>query len=460
MALGLNIVVGFAGLLDLGYVAFYAFGALRRRLARHRTTSPTSTTSKGIHVGVSELRSRRLPGHPPQLPADRHRGDRPDRRSPGAIIGLPTLRLRGDYIAIVTLAFGEIIGRVRRQRRRRVKIGGYALSNGRQSISPVDQIDLPFVRPSSTRPRTCSPYYWAVAGAGPASSLFVNFRLRDSRLGRAWIALREDEVAAASMGIPLVQDQALGLRRRRGLRRHRRRLPRRLPQRGQRQPVPVRLLDLHPRHGHPGRAGQHLGRGDRGRRCCRSSTTRLIPDVLDASGVTNRRARAWTSTFTRGLLRRLRLPARADDGAATRGAAARAPAQARARRARRRATRARGARVSEATSRRGRRREPPAERPIRRRRCSRPSDVSKVFGGLVAVDDVDFSIPSASIVSIIGPNGAGKTTFFNMLTGLYKPTRRADRASSGQRHHRPPARQDHWRWAWRARSRTSACSRR
>ena len=116
MALGLNIVVGFAGLLDLGYVAFYAIGAYTVGWFASDHFSAVNG-EKGIHVGVSEFVAQPA-RHPPELPArSARRGDH-RRAIAGAIIGLPTLRLRGDYIAIVTLAFGEIIGRFARQRRR------------------------------------------------------------------------------------------------------------------------------------------------------------------------------------------------------------------------------------------------------------------------------------------------------------------------------------------------------
>ena len=124
----------------------------------------------------------------------------------GAIIGLPTLRparrlhrdrhagLRGDHRPV--RANGD-----------ELHFGNYQLTNGRQAISPVDQIKLPFFREFDSR-STCG------RGTGPGWRsclvvLFVNFRLRDSRLGRAWIALREDEVAAASMGVPLVRTKLL-----------------------------------------------------------------------------------------------------------------------------------------------------------------------------------------------------------------------------------------------------------
>ena len=136
----------------------------------------------------------------------------------GALIGLPTLRLRGDYIAIVTLAFGEII-RVIALNGNEITFGDYELTNGAQGITPVDKIDLPFTEPFTSL--NLRPWYWTALGL-VALVLFVNFRLRDSRLGRAWIAVREDEVAAASMGVPLVQDEAARLRDRGGVRRDRR----------------------------------------------------------------------------------------------------------------------------------------------------------------------------------------------------------------------------------------------
>ena len=136
------------------------------------------------------------------------------------IIGLPTLRLRGDYIAIVTLAFGEIIGRAAVNgddiKLAGIPIIGGSLENvfgpdqtitaGRQGITPVDKIDLPFAEAFTSL--NLRPWYWVALGM-VAIVLFVNFRLRDSRLGRAWVALREDEVAAVSMGVPAVKTKLL-----------------------------------------------------------------------------------------------------------------------------------------------------------------------------------------------------------------------------------------------------------
>ena len=204
MALGLNLVVGFAGLLDLGYVAFYAFGAMT--VGWWASDFFTGAGGEeGIHIGVSGFAAT-LPGiHLSFLIIVI--GAILVCAVAGAIIGLPTLRLRGDYIAIVTLAFGEIIGRVFANGDEITIFGDYKLSNGRQSIAPIDQIDLPFLEPFDSA-LNLRPYYWTIF-AIVLVVLFVNFRLRDSRLGRAWIALREDEVAAASMGVPLVKTKLL-----------------------------------------------------------------------------------------------------------------------------------------------------------------------------------------------------------------------------------------------------------
>jgi branched-chain amino acid transport system permease protein len=202
MALGLNIVVGFAGLLDLGYVAFYALGAFTIGWFGSSFYAQVNH-GKGVHVGVTGVVST-LPGI--------HLNFLLVLVAAvivcaifGVLIGLPTLRLRGDYIAIVTLAFGEIIGRVAINGDS-LKPFGYAVTAGRQGITPIDSPDLPGL--SEFGPLNLRPWYWTALGMA-LLVLFVNFRLRDSRLGRAWIAVREDEVAAASMGVPLVRTKLL-----------------------------------------------------------------------------------------------------------------------------------------------------------------------------------------------------------------------------------------------------------
>jgi branched-chain amino acid transport system permease protein len=199
MALGLNVVVGFAGLLDLGYVAFFAIGAYTVGWFMsgffvdaniHLLISGPVNNLPGIHVNfiIVLIVAAMLCA------------------LAGTLIGLPTLRLRGDYIAIVTLAFGEII-RVFAVNGDDLHIAsGATLTAGRQGITPVDQVRLPFLDPFTQL--DLRPWYWLVL-ALVFIVLFIVIRLRDSRLGRAWIALREDEVAAASMGVPLVKTKLL-----------------------------------------------------------------------------------------------------------------------------------------------------------------------------------------------------------------------------------------------------------
>src|SRR4051794_4239849 len=193
MALGLNVVVGFAGLLDLGYVAFFAIGAY--------TTAWFASgffSSRGIHFAVSE-QLQRLPGiHLNYLAVVALAAMLS--AFGGAAIGLPTLRLRGDYIAVVTMAFGEIIGRTVVNGDDGVfGLGHFNLTNGRRGINPVDRIDLPVLGPFSGV--DLRPWYWLALFMAVLAT-WVSVRLRDSRVGRAWIAVREDEVAAVSMGVP------------------------------------------------------------------------------------------------------------------------------------------------------------------------------------------------------------------------------------------------------------------
>ena len=199
MSLGLNVVVGFAGLLDLGYVAFYALGAYSLgwlgsgfffKAQVHALVSPVASTLPGVHLNFILI----LIGAALICAAA------------GVLIGLPTLRLRGDYIAIVTLAFGEIIGVVSVNGQSVHIGGGMTLTAGNLGISAVDQPYFPGI--GSFNLLNLRPWYWLIF-AILLVVLFVNLRLRDSRLGRAWVALREDEVAAVSMGIPLVKTKLL-----------------------------------------------------------------------------------------------------------------------------------------------------------------------------------------------------------------------------------------------------------
>jgi branched-chain amino acid transport system permease protein len=205
MALGLNIVVGFAGLLDLGYVAFYAIGAFVIGWLGSQQF-PDVNGGKGIHIltPTKSAFGSDIPGiHinfffvifiAAAFTAIW-----------GVILGAPTLRLRGDYLAIVTLAFGEIVPRIFENATSGIfGIGSTDFSNGRQGITPIDKVNFPWSDTPFRYPLELRPIYY-VGLAMVLLVIFFNRRLRDSRLGRAWIAVREDEVAAAAMGVNLVR---------------------------------------------------------------------------------------------------------------------------------------------------------------------------------------------------------------------------------------------------------------
>jgi len=181
MALGLNVVVGFAGLLDLGYVAFFAIGA--------HVAAWFGSAFWGVHLNFLAILAVAVVAT----------------TAAGVLIGVPTLRLRGDYVGIVTLAFGEIIGQVVADGRD-IHVFGSTLTGGPQGISAIDRIDLPLLAPFGALDQRS--WYW-FALALVALVILVNVRLRDSRLGRAWIALREDEGAAATAGVPIVRTKLL-----------------------------------------------------------------------------------------------------------------------------------------------------------------------------------------------------------------------------------------------------------
>ena len=206
LALGLNVVVGYAGLLDLGYAAFFAIGAYSIAFL----TSPGSVfVQKGY---VPEFLQHFWPAMALSwLVAAVF----------GVLLGAPTLRLRGDYLAIVTLGFGEIVPNF--------FYNAEDVTNGTRGINPIAKpttidripvglpyvdgdldarfwewfsVDLPFtLRFGPTDQRN---WYWLMLLVGLASIFVIN-RLYDSRLGRSWVAIREDELAAASMGVNLVR---------------------------------------------------------------------------------------------------------------------------------------------------------------------------------------------------------------------------------------------------------------
>ena len=206
LALGLNIVVGFAGLLDLGYVAFYAVGAYTWAFFGSQQ-----------FFFLHEIPGTAHPNVPFLLPADAFylfvfvgvivAG------LTGVLLGLPVLRLRGDYLAIVTLGFGEVIRVLANNLDKPLN-----LTNGPQGITPIQRPTLPTPILDSVR-IVLNPLVGHNVSVGDFYNLFfylaalvvilvvitVARRLDDSKIGRAWTAIREDETAAIAMGIPLVK---------------------------------------------------------------------------------------------------------------------------------------------------------------------------------------------------------------------------------------------------------------
>jgi branched-chain amino acid transport system permease protein len=225
-ALGLNIVAGYAGLLDLGYVAFFAIGGYTAAFLAAPSNAWEGLGGDGnwhvpfwLIIWIAAAAAALF----------------------GLILGAPTLPLRGDYLAIVTLGFGEIVPIVFKNLEA-VKIyepisrlvamfggnfdGGACLvgcvtplniTNGNQGLNPIDPPLMPFIEPLSMasvapsqlssltfKPDQNLPWYFLILIMLVASAFFIN-RLRNSRIGRAFVAMREDELAASSMGVPLVK---------------------------------------------------------------------------------------------------------------------------------------------------------------------------------------------------------------------------------------------------------------
>jgi len=190
LALGLNIVVGYAGLLDLGYVAFFAIGAYLYALLGSPHLTDTFPAIKamfpnGLHAPLLIVVPLAL------VLAGMF----------GVLLGAPTLRLRGDYLAIVTLGFGEII---------RVFLNTldhpYNVTNGPKGLDAIDPVHfwgLNLGRPFKFGDYTISSVslYYYLFLALVIVTVIISHRLQLSRVGRAWMAIREDEIAAKAMGI-------------------------------------------------------------------------------------------------------------------------------------------------------------------------------------------------------------------------------------------------------------------
>ncbi len=198
LALGLNIVVGFVGLLNLGFVAFYAIGAYLWAIFGSPQANqfisgnlfPLSSVwffpFLLLSVAVGALM--------------------------GVLLGLPVMRLRGDYLAVVTLGFAEVVRALANNLDKPINI-----TNGPKGITPIEKPPL-FFQPLleffgfAVDPATLYPFYFYFLVLLIVAVVFlVTKRLEESRIGRAWKAIREDEIAAGAMGIPVVRMKLLGL---------------------------------------------------------------------------------------------------------------------------------------------------------------------------------------------------------------------------------------------------------
>ena len=190
MGLGLNITLGFAGLLDLGFVAFYAIGAYTVGLLTSYGPFGLQHIPFWVAVPIAVLVAMMF----------------------GAVLGLPVLGVRGDYLAIATLGFGEIVRLLAGSDFLAKYFGGPQGIIGIQkpcigTLAPFVRVDVPRVCNGIELGTVQTIYYVAIASA--LLIAFVAWRLRESRLGRAWMAIREDEDVAEALGINLIQTKLL-----------------------------------------------------------------------------------------------------------------------------------------------------------------------------------------------------------------------------------------------------------
>ncbi len=408
LALGLNIVVGFCGLLDLGYAAFFALGAYAYGLAASfQLKIPWSVLwvpfqwfgqVDQVRFGQGEVAQLHF-SYWVMLPVAALIC-----AGFGILFGAPTLRLRGDYLAIVTLGFGEIVPIVLRN--------ASNVTNGAQGLPGVRTPSIfGFNFGFDSR-----PYYYLMLGL-VALVVFVSYRLQYSRTGRAWLALREDEMAAGPMGINHVAYKLLAFAIGAGVGGlagtfHVAKLTTATPDMFQFtvSTIILVMVVLGGMGSIPGVAigaliltifsGIVLGGLNTWAHALGSATNSAFLQKLD---VTQANQLIYGVVLVVMMLYRRQglIPARRTVQALT---------------------------VTEQSAQAGRGgfsapfkiAEPdPTLRPGQPLLDVR--GLTKRFGGLLAADGIDLVVHPGEVVSVIGPNGSGKTTLFNMLTGLIRP---------------------------------------